>query len=133
MREPIQPPRKGQRVLDYLKQIHPAIALWNIFSVSGAAKWDSGTPSLHVGGGGGGGAIVAYTPVGGIPARAGSTLGSAVCEWRSLSLSGSDLEIAAEGSDVTVHNLASGDIGGEVYIIAVRIDGHWVAVWEDCA
>ena len=133
MREPIQPPRKGQRAYDYLKQIHPAIALWNNFSVSGAAKWDSGTASLHVGGGGGS-TVVVMTPVGGIPARSADKLGKAVCALQRLvsDFASGDVLVSDAGQSVTVYNMAGGLVNGSRLVIAVVIDGVLTAIWEDC-
>lgn len=137
MREQVPLPKRGQSITaEYMARVVKSVNLFNAFSVSGSAKYDSGTASLHVGGGSGSGAaIVAKTPVGGIPARAGDVLGSAACTRCQLGSDGSDVVVGELESEVTVLNLASGVVGaaGGVLIIAVKIDGHWVAVWEDCA
>lgn len=137
MREQIPLPRRGQAITaDYMGRIVRSVNLFNTFSVSGSAKYDSGTASLHVGGSGSGAAIVVKTPVGGIPARSGDVLGTAACVRCQLGSDGEDVVVQEiEDSEVTVLNLASGIVGeaGGVLVIAVKVDGHWLAVWEDCA
>lgn len=78
------------------------------------------------------------TPVGGIAARSGTTLGKATCDAYYLSFDGTDATITAltdSGSAQltnTVFNMSTSAVGAEVYIQAVRIYGLYVANWEEC-
>lgn len=73
---------------------------------------------------------LAYTPVGGIPARAGSTCGSAVCTF--YLLVGDVLTITSPARTETVRNLATSGVAGSTYIQVKAVAGGWVVDWEDC-
>jgi hypothetical protein len=78
--------------------------------------------------GGGPGQLLARSPSGGIAARSGTTISSAVCTvWER---SGST--ISATSRTITVYNLSTSAVGGTAYIIAGPTNIGYVAVWEDC-
>jgi hypothetical protein len=78
--------------------------------------------------GGGGGARVFLTGGSGIPARSGTTLGSATCT-RYLATGGT----LTASTTQTVYNLAGSAIAENSYIIAVLVENVWIAVMEDCS
>jgi len=71
---------------------------------------------------------VFVTPSGGIPARSGALLGSATCTR--YTVSGGTR--ASTSDTVTVYNDFTSAIGGSVDIVAIRVDGIWLAIAEDC-
>ena len=72
--------------------------------------------------------LVAKSPSGGIAARSGTTISSAVCTiW---TRSGSTL--SATSQTATVYNLSSSAVAGSVYVGIVETNIGYVAVWEDC-
>ena len=78
------------------------------------------------------GQVLIKAPSGGIPARSGTTLGSATCDvWGS---SGSNT-IADAGWDIVVKNWGSDAAcaNGSRYGIAMYYDGCWWVHSEDCA
>lgn len=76
------------------------------------------------------GVYVAVTPSGGIPARSGTTLGTATCTLQQVSYAGT---LSSTTRTVTVSNLSTTAVGGSAYIICQRVvGGGLVAVWEDC-
>ena len=70
-----------------------------------------------------------FTPGGGIPGRSGTTLGQANCTR--VRLSGFTLSTLT-GQTKAVGNLSTEAVGGSKYIHAVKINGTWVANWEQC-
>lgn len=69
------------------------------------------------------------TPSGGIPARSGTSAGSAVCTM--FYIDGGT--IATTGRSHTVYNIfASEDVAGDAYIVASPAKGGWVVISEDC-
>ena len=85
---------------------------------------------------------VAKSPVGGIPARSGTTLRSALCDlYRDTPASfGSTTRsiaawLGADGEQVQrrVYNLSSEAVAAEAYIVITRTKlGTWVVVMEEC-
>jgi hypothetical protein len=71
-----------------------------------------------------------FTPVGGIPARDGTTLAPVLCER--VTIVGSELTKAPSQTEPVV-NISLDDVGEEKYIQCLWIEGIWVANWEDCA
>jgi len=69
------------------------------------------------------------TPTGGIPARSGSTLGQANCTKVRID---AFVLTTLTGQTNAVGNMATEDVGEDVYIQAVKINGQWVANWEEC-
>lgn len=69
------------------------------------------------------------TPVGGIPARSGTTLGEAEC--KRVGFDGTTV-IDSTGDGEWVRNLGLEDVGAEVYIQALWVEGTWLANWEQC-
>lgn len=69
------------------------------------------------------------TPVGGIAARSGATLGSATCTM--LTIAGGTR--ATTAATATVYNNFTSAVGGSVDIVAAKIDGVWSVIAEDCA
>lgn len=65
----------------------------------------------------------------GIAAISGTTLGSGVCTRYRVT----GAELTATDDVATVYNLFGSAIGGSKYIIAVPINGIWVAIAEDCS
>lgn len=80
------------------------------------------------GGGSQGSSAVFVTPVGGIAARSGSALGSAVCTR--YTVTGGTRASASETQ--TVYNDFTTAINASTDVIATRINGIWVVVAEDC-
>lgn len=78
------------------------------------------------------------TPSGGIPAIDGTTLGKADCTLYKLSFDGSDATIGPWNDNAglaltrTVYNMGSAAVEENVYIQVARINGLYVANWEDC-
>lgn len=79
------------------------------------------------------------TPVGGIPAISGGTLGKATCDLYELSVDGSGNATYSAATDEdstqithTVRNMSSETVFGSIKIQATLIDGLWIANWEDC-
>lgn len=70
-----------------------------------------------------------FTPPDGIPERSGTTLGQASCTR--VRLSGFTLSTLS-GQTNAVGNLSTEAVGGSKYIQAVKINGTWVANWEQC-
>jgi len=68
-------------------------------------------------------------PVGGIPARSGSTLGSATCTL--LTIAGGTR--AGTSTSHTVYNNFTSAVGASADIVAARINGIWSVIAEDCA
>jgi hypothetical protein len=73
-------------------------------------------------------ARVFETPGGGITARSGTTLGTGTCTH--FRIAGGVL--ATSGDTYVVRNLGTEAVPGNIYIQAVRIEGIWVANWEQC-
>ena len=78
-------------------------------------------PGLQVG--------VFYTPSGGIPARSGTTMGSASCTR--VSFDGATIT-ATDGPADDVRNLGTEAVAGSSYIQCLFVDGTWLANWEQC-
>ena len=74
------------------------------------------------------GRAVFLTPSGGIPARSGSTLGSASCQR--MTVAGGTR--APTDQYYTVYNDFLSAVSGSVDIVALKINGIWVVVAEDC-
>lgn len=72
--------------------------------------------------------VAAFSAGSGIAAISGSTLGSASCTKLTVT-SGTR---ASTGSSETVYNLFTSAIGSGNDIIAIKINGIWVAIAEDC-
>lgn len=70
-----------------------------------------------------------FTPVGGIPARDGNTLGQANCNR--VIINGLTISTATSQPERVV-NISLDDVGEEKYIQCLWIEGVWVANWEDC-
>lgn len=68
------------------------------------------------------------TPGGGIAAISGSTLGSATCTRYTVTAG----TLTATTETVTVYNLMSSAIGAAAYIVAIPVNGIWLAIAEDC-
>lgn len=74
--------------------------------------------------------VHAKSPLGGIPARSGLTMGSATCDLFSCNSSG---VLVDSGTNITVYNMASGAVAGDVQIVAAKNDaGLYVCIVEDC-
>jgi len=73
-------------------------------------------------------ARVFITPSGGITARSGSTLGTGTCAHVKISAG----VIATSTEFYTVLNLGTDAIAAGIYIQAVRVEGIWLANWEQC-
>lgn len=78
-----------------------------------------------------GGTIVIQTPVGGIPARVGTKVGSAVC---ATFLIDDDDELIDLENAIVVKNISGVKVLGEVYGVASKEQGskRWVVVVESC-
>lgn len=74
---------------------------------------------------------IALTPVIGIPARTGTTVGAASCVF--YEINGSSQLIATSVTEL-VHNLSGIAVAGATYIVCNReyISGKWVVVMESC-
>lgn len=74
--------------------------------------------------------VHAKTPIGGIPARSGLTMGYATCPLFSCNSSGVLID---SGLNILVYNVASGTVAGNVHIIAAKNQaGLYVCIVEDC-
>ena len=75
-------------------------------------------------------AIYILSPGGGIPARVGTTLGSAVCTLYSRV----GTALTATSNTLTIYNVSSSAVGGGKYGVAVADDANgYVVVVESCA
>jgi hypothetical protein len=74
---------------------------------------------------------IALTPVNGIPARSGTTVGAASCTF--YEISGSN-QLTATSVTESVYNLSGIAVAGATYIVCNReyISGKWVVVMESC-
>lgn len=75
------------------------------------------------------GAIIILTPSGGIPARSGMSLGSAVCDTYTITDTN---EMTPTGMSVTVLNMTATPVEGDAYGQAKKISGKWVVDVEEC-
>lgn len=73
---------------------------------------------------------IALTPVNGIPARSGTTVGTALCTF--YEISGNQLTATLVTESVV--NLSGIAVAGATYIVCNReyISGKWVVVMESC-
>ncbi len=71
---------------------------------------------------------VFLTPGGGIPARSGATLGSATCTHYTVT-SGTR---ASAATSHTVYNDFTSAVAGSTDIVAIKVNGIWLAIAEDC-
>lgn len=74
---------------------------------------------------------IALTPVIGIPARSGTSVGSASCTFYEIDSSN---ELTATSVTESVYNLSSVAVTGATYVVCNReyISGKWVVVMESC-
>lgn len=72
--------------------------------------------------------FIAYTPVGGIAARSGSTVSSADCTIYAIN----GTTLTASSITVPVFNLSTTAVAGSKYIVTQLAGGVHIAVWEDC-
>lgn len=74
---------------------------------------------------------IALTPVNGIPARSGTTVGAASCTF--YEINGSN-QLTATSVTESVYNLSGIAVAGATYIVCNReyISGKWVVVMESC-
>lgn len=82
---------------------------------------------------GGGAARFVKAPSGGIPARVSSVLGEASCSVYKTGDDGLTLEDTGDDIDVVNWGVEAACVNGERYGVAVRWDGLWWIVSEDCA
>ena len=74
--------------------------------------------------------VHAYTPAGGIPARASLTMGSATCDLYDCNSSG---VLSDSTDDITIYNMASTAVAGSTHILAAKnSSGLYVCIVEDC-
>lgn len=74
--------------------------------------------------------VHAYTPAGGIPARASLTMGSATCDLYDSNSSG---VLSDSTQNITVYNMASTAVAGNTHIVAAKnTAGLYVCIVEDC-
>lgn len=69
-------------------------------------------------------AIIAKTPSGGIPARSGSVVSSAVCTVYAIN----DGSLASASEDVSVYNISPSAVAGNTYILLTFAGGVLVAM-----
>jgi hypothetical protein len=74
-------------------------------------------------------AALIMTPIGGIPPRVGTLLGSAICDTYTIS---SGNELIPTGSTIEVLNMTATPVEGDAYGQAKRISGRWVIDVEEC-
>lgn len=68
----------------------------------------------------------------GVPARSGTTLGSATVALKYLAISGSNRIITDMAQTVTAYNLAGTAVATGAYILTLRLGDVHVVVWEEC-
>jgi hypothetical protein len=74
--------------------------------------------------------VHAKTPLAGIPARSGLTMGSALCDLFDCNSSGALVDSL---KNITVYNMASSGVAGNKQIIAAKNSaGLYVCIVEDC-
>ena len=88
-------------------------------------------------------AQVVKTPPGGIPARSGTTIYSALCDVYFVAIPSGDpedrreLEALTDGStplQLRAFNLSTSDVAGNIYVVVDRLrNGEWYVVVEPCA
>ena len=80
--------------------------------------------------------FIYFTPSGGIPARSGSTPGSAECTPYYIDTDGPTLkEILDNGGSPktdTIYHIGASAVAGDVYILVKRVYGVLIADMEDC-
>lgn len=79
---------------------------------------------------------IVKTPVGGIPARSGTTPGSATCTlWTNAGGALAEWDnTQGDAQSVTVYNLSTTAVAAEAYVVACQemLGGTLLALWEDC-
>lgn len=68
----------------------------------------------------------------GIPARSGTTLGSATVALKYLAESGANRVITDMAQTMTAYNLAGTAIAVGAYIMTLRLGDCAIVVWEEC-
>jgi hypothetical protein len=86
--------------------------------------------ALSGGGGGGSANYLCKAPVGGVPARSGSTASQTDCDIWSIDSSSGLMAVTA--NTVEVFNVWSQSIGSNAFFTAKSIDGVYVPDAEDC-
>jgi hypothetical protein len=74
---------------------------------------------------------LAMTGAGGIPARAGTTLGSGPITLQLLKIAGTTVSLVAERAD-TAYNWAGTAVGASRYILVFPMAGVLIVLSEDC-
>lgn len=74
---------------------------------------------------------IAKAPVGGIPARSGTTPGSATCTFWEI---GSGPTLAATSVSETVYNISGTAVAANAFITVNReyVSGTWIVIMESC-
>lgn len=68
----------------------------------------------------------------GVPARSGTTLGSATVALKYLAVSGSNRVITDMAQTVTAYNVAGTAVATGAYILTLRLGDVHVVIWEEC-
>lgn len=68
----------------------------------------------------------------GVPARVGTTLGSADVTIKHLDYSGTNVVILDSGYTIKAFNLAGTAVTVGAYVIIHQLNTFWVVVWEEC-
>lgn len=68
----------------------------------------------------------------GIPARSGTTLGSATVALKYLAVSGTNRVITDMGRTMKAYNLAGTAVATGAYILTLRLGDVAIVVWEEC-
>jgi hypothetical protein len=76
--------------------------------------------------------IVMAVATSGVPARSGTTMGSATVAVKYLAYSGSNRIITDAGYTVTALNLAASAVASGAYVLLVRMGDAFIVVWEEC-
>ena len=68
----------------------------------------------------------------GIPARSGTTLGSATVAAKHLTISGATRVAADSGQTYTAYNLAATAVASGAYILTLRLGDIAIVIWQEC-
>jgi len=69
---------------------------------------------------------------GGVPARAGTTLGKATVAVKAIDHSGANVVISDAGYTLTAYNLAGTAVATGAYILIHQFNTFWIVIWEEC-
>lgn len=68
----------------------------------------------------------------GVPARSGTTLGTATVTVKYLQSALGVVTIQDAGYTIEAYNLSTTSVAPGVYVIIEKLDEEWIVMWEEC-